>query len=217
MSFTHIVSCPKCGFCPCRCFIPIPGPQGAQGETGATGPTGSMGATGSTGDTGPTGAQGVQGIQGLQGATGPTGPTGSAVALNIVYSLSALNQITVSPGAGIPFLINQVAVGDAITHTTGSTDFTLTQTGIYEVLFNTSAFIVDASAALPFQAIITLTVNGIPVYAAQATINIFSSNTLLSGATVVAVNTLPTTITLVNATSASVSFLPVSIIVHKLD
>jgi len=109
-----------------------------------------------------------------------------------------------------------VYVGSAITHATGSPDFVLTQAGTYQVLFDTSAFVI-ASTALPFEAIITLNVNGTPTVASQATINNYSSNTILSGAAVVAVNTFPTTITLVNASTDSVSFLPVSIIIHKLD
>ena len=193
--------CKKCGRGCCCCR----GPAWQQGLQGPTGPQGA------TGPTGPTGAQGIQGV------TGPAGPAGPAAPLNIVHSLSAFGQITVPSGTEIPFLINQVAMGDAITHATGSSDFVLTQTGIYEVLFNASAYIPEASATLPFEAVITLTVNGNPVYAAQATINNFSSNTVLSGATVVAVNTLPTTIALVNASYAGVDFLPVSIIIHKLD
>jgi len=137
--------------------------------------------------------------------------------LNIINSLSNLSSITVPSGTEIPFLIDQVFVGDAIIHAAGSPNFVLTQAGTYEILFNAPAFIVETSATLPFEAIIALDVNGNPIYASQATINNFSSNTVLSGAAVVEVNTLPTVITLVNASSASVGFLPVSIIIHKLD
>lgn len=70
------------------------GQTGLQGEQGPIGPIGPQGVIGPTGLQGPVGAQGLRGEQGIKGDTGPIGPAGG------VNSVTAGDNIVVSPTTG---------------------------------------------------------------------------------------------------------------------
>ena len=155
------------------------GPTGATGTgvTGATGPTGSTGATGPTGPTGPTGATGtgVTGATGATGATGPTGPTGptgatgptgptgptGATGTADTQLLSAYSTPSAPGTAGNALLFDQngASSGSGITHTPGSSDFTVADPGIYSVAFHGN--LAPASGVnFPLNVILELQQNG---------------------------------------------------------
>jgi len=82
---------------------------------------------GPTGPTGPT------------GATGATGPTGAPPSLYIGQYYKSADQTLTSGNTDITFDLTQTwnNTGGYITHTDGTTDFTVAQAGIYQLEFNT--------------------------------------------------------------------------------
>ncbi len=124
------------------------GPQGLQGPAGLDGATGPMGpqgtagldgATGPMGPQGPAGLNGIDGSNGLDGATGPMGPqgpagTGAATTWGYGYELAV--DGTVIGGADVPFSNNGPLSG--VTHTAGTTTFTVPSTGTYQVNYSIS-------------------------------------------------------------------------------
>ena len=130
--------------------------SGCTGPTGATGPTGPTGATG-TGVTGATGATGATGPTGPTGATGATGATGTAD----TQLLSAYSTPSAPGTAGNALLFDQngASSGSGITHTPGSSDFTVADPGIYSVAFHGN--LAPASGVnFPLNVILELQQNG---------------------------------------------------------
>ena len=141
----------------CACCPPGPqgpqgpagpqGPFGPQGETGATGPQGPIGLTGPAGPQGPAGETGATGPQGPIGLTGPAGPqgpqgepgpAGGVLGAADFYALMpGDNAATVAPGADVEFPQNGPILNTAITRASDSS-FTLTDIGVYQVLFQVS-------------------------------------------------------------------------------
>ena len=141
------------------------GPQGAAGATGPTGPQGIAGPAGPTGPTGPTGPAGNEGAAGTAATfavgtvttgdpgtdakvtnsgtpqnaildfTIPQGPTGTTPPVSL---LSAYSSPTQSGASGDPleFDRNALSYGTDISHTAGSSDFTINQPGVYSVQFH---------------------------------------------------------------------------------
>lgn len=140
--------------------VPVPGPQGPvgprgpQGIAGPQGPEGPQGEIGSQGPVGPagaTGATGPQGPVGLTGPTGPQGPAGSFLGYADFYALMPTdNAAAIAPGENIAFPEQSFIGSTSITRATDSS-FTLTEAGIYLVLFN---------AAVSEAAQLVLTVDG---------------------------------------------------------
>ena len=136
---------------------PVPGPQGPvgprgpQGIAGAQGPEGPQGEIGPQGPAGPTGATGPQGPIGLTGPTGPVGPAGSFLGYADFYALMPTdNAVAIAPGEDVAFPEQSFIGSTSITRATDSS-FTLTEAGIYLVLFN---------AAVSEEAQLVLTVDG---------------------------------------------------------
>ena len=141
------------------------GTQGAVGTTGSTGATGSQGAVGSTGqqgDIGNTGSTGIQGVTGntgstgdtgMDGATGATGPTGVAGIESFANAVqfATIADSTVVGGADIPFSNNVQLL--SISHTAGTTTFTVTNAGMYSITY-------AASITAGIGSAIALAVNG---------------------------------------------------------
>ena len=128
-------------------------PQGATGATGATGPTGPTGETGATGPTGATGATGTMpAAQALSAYTTPSTP--------------------ITSGSAIDFDRNATQSGTAITHTAGSTDFTITQPGVYYATY-TGTVSPGMGATFPATSLVNFRLNGsdLPVAASQTTLN----------------------------------------------
>jgi hypothetical protein len=121
------------------------GPQGPAGPTGATGPQGPVGNPGPQGAMGNIGPQGEPGQQGNPGPAGPQGiqgiqgiPGTSAVSefADFFALMPPDNAATVAVGADIPFPQNGPTSG-TISRLT-STDFVLTNIGVYKIEFTVS-------------------------------------------------------------------------------
>ena len=159
------------------------GPAGPTGVTGATGPTGATGVTGptgATGATGPTGPTGATGPAGTDGATGATGPTGTAEAAEM-FSAYSTPPASGSNNNPLEFDQNAESVGTGITHTAGSSDFTVTAPGLYTAAFHTNA--APASGVnFPLTVTLLLQQNGtsVPGAAAQHTFHTSADNATLS-------------------------------------
>ena len=141
-------------------FSGLPGGQGATGSTGpsgvnglpgiqgATGPQGASGsgATGATGSTGLTGLVGSTGATGILGSTGATGPAGITAPLYQATYYKSANQNLINGSTDITFDQDASWNNDngLITHTSGSADFVVAQSGLYQLEFNVS---VNANAA----------------------------------------------------------------------
>ena len=120
------------------------GPQGPAGETGPIGPQGPAGETGPIGPQGPAGATGPIGPQGPAGETGPVGPQGPAGEPGTVLGFADFyalmpedNADTVAPGTDVSFPQDGPSDGVSILRA-GDDSFTLTDIGIYQVLFQVS-------------------------------------------------------------------------------
>lgn len=107
-----------------------PGPTGAQGPTGPT--QGETGAQGPTGPQGPTGAAGATGPTGVAGPTGATGPTGPAQPSAFASAYTLAPQIVGTSPTPVTFESEQYTPVN-ITQTLGTSQFTVTNTGIYNI------------------------------------------------------------------------------------
>ena len=107
--------------------------------------------------------------------------------------------------------------GTAVTHTAGSSDFTLTENGTYEIRYSTTAT-PGAGATPPVTAQVSLQQDGTPIAGTTSsnTIAAAGQTAALSGSAVVNVTAAPVTITLVNGT-ADVDYTNSSVVVRKLD
>ena len=174
------------------------GPTGETGATGSTGPTGETGATGPTGPTGQTGETGATGPTGETGATGPTGPTGSAP---VAQALSAYSTPATQAQAGnaVEFDQNASQNGTAITHTAGSTTFTINQPGIYSVTYTGTAS-PGTGATFPTTNLLQMQLNGsnIPGADAQSIFNASSDAIQQTISAIFQVTSTPATLQLVS-------------------
>ena len=139
--------CPTDGHCSCNCHpctVCPPGPEGPQGPQGPAGPqgvpgpqgpAGPQGPHGDPGPQGPEGPQGPQGVPGPQGPEGPQGPAGSPPPLSLLSAYSTPTQGLPSGGA-MEFDRNGLLYGTDVSHTPGSSTFTITQPGVYLVTFH---------------------------------------------------------------------------------
>ena len=112
------------------------GLTGLPGATGATGVTGATGATGATGigATGPTGATGATGAVGATGPAGATGLPGGILSYGYIYNVTG--QAPVAVEAPVLFDSNGPLVG--VTHTPGTSDITVVNSGVYVITFSVS-------------------------------------------------------------------------------
>lgn len=130
--------CPTDGHCSCNCHpctVCPPGPEGPQGPQGPVGPQGPQGVPGPQGPEGPQGPQGDPGPQGPEGPQGPQGPAGSPPPLSLLSAYSTPTQGLPSGGA-MEFDRNGLLYGTDVSHTPGSSTFTITQPGVYLVTFH---------------------------------------------------------------------------------
>lgn len=111
------------------------GPEGLQGPQGIPGPQGPEGPQGPQGAPGSQGPEGPQGPQGVPGSQGPQGPAGSPPPLSLLSAYSTPTQGLPSDGA-MEFDRNGLLYGTDISHTPGSSTFTITQPGVYLVTFH---------------------------------------------------------------------------------
>ena len=118
----------------------IAGPTGPEGPAGATGPAGIDGTNGAPGSPGDTGATGDIGPAGPQG---PAGPAGSPPPVYQATYYKTTAQNLSSPNTDIIF--DAVGTwnndGGYITHTPGTTNFTVVQTGLYQLEFHATVLL----------------------------------------------------------------------------
>lgn len=113
--------------------IGVPDPNALTNKIGATGTTG---ATGATGVTGPTGTTGDTGTTGPTGTTGDTGVTGATGVLAGVYAYIYDNAATQSVINAAPVLFNtNGTISGGITHTPGTSDIIVPNTGTYLISY----------------------------------------------------------------------------------
>lgn len=169
---------------------------GATGVTGATGATGVTGVTGATGVTGSTGATGATGPTGATGATGPAGTVEAAQALS-AYSVPSA---TVTDGQPLVFDRNAAVQGDAISHANNSSDFTITQPGLYYASYNCSVSPATGTA-LPATNLLTLALNGSQLSngACQHLFNATGQSAPMSASALFSVTNVPVTLTAVSS------------------
>lgn len=194
------------------------GPTGPTGATGVTGPTGPTGATGPTGPTGPSGDAGAAGTPATlsvgtvttgnpgtdaqvvnsgteQNAvfdfTIPKGDTGQAppVSLLSAYSTPVQNGTDGSP---LIFDKTGLSYGSDISHTPGSTTFTINTPGVYAVAFQGSFSPADGST-FPQNVGVSLTQNGtvVPGATSQYIFHTSAQTAALAFSTPVAVPSAP--------------------------
>lgn len=181
------------------------GPTGASGMNGAMGPTGPTGATGITGPTGPTGVTGITGPTGPTGVTGPTGPTGATGVTGPTGSAAAAEMLSAystpaSPASNNTPLVfdqNGPSIGSAITHGAGSSDFAVSEPGVYTAAFHGNA--APASGVnFPLAISLSLQLNGtnVPGALTQHSFHTSSDTATLSFSFPVQVTTAPSTISI---------------------
>ncbi|MDY3557171.1 DUF4214 domain-containing protein [Gemmata sp. JC717] len=128
----------------------LQGVQGAQGLQGVQGAQGAQGAQGLQGTPGTPGIPGPQGPQGPQGLQGPAGTNGAGVSSSFsAYQLATIADSTVVGGADVPFSNNGAFVSGDVTHTAGTTVFTVTAAGTYR-LTATLNYTAGVGAAIAF-------------------------------------------------------------------
>ena len=146
------------------------GPTGAIGAAGATGAGGAAGAAGATGATGTPGLAGAGGITGPSGPSGATGPGGGLSAYAGASHIVLVSDSFVTSGSDIPFNTNGAISG--ITHSAGSSTFTVSTAGRYEIVF--SANITDG-----LNSALAVAVNGSVV--SGSSVPLLTSSGTLSG------------------------------------
>ena len=212
------------------------GPQGVQGPTDPTGPSGNNGqaATLSVG-TVTTSAPGTsatvtnsgtpqnavfnfaipRGATGITGATVATGATGASSLDNpqILCAIDSAPQPTTA-NQPIQFNSNYLSSGSAITHSTNSSNITISQNGIYQVIFNVSA---GASSSSPSAISISLYKNGSAVSSAVSRQSLSSSGNYanMSFSTQISVTSTPCVLTVV-PNSSGFTLSDASINVYKI-
>ena len=170
------------------------GPQGAEGPQGPQGSVGPQGPEGPQGPAGPQGETGPQGPAGPQGPEGPQGPAGTVPSLNLLSAYSTPTQGLAS-GSPIEFDRNSLSYGSSITHSPGSTTFTITQPGVYQASFH-GVISATSQNKFPVSMATSLLVNG-SVFPGATVPHVFQSTNDSSEQSFVvpiAVSTVPTTV-----------------------
>lgn len=163
---------------------------------------GSPGPAGPAGPPGPAGVAGPPGPPGPTGPAGPTGPSGGGLSAYAgVYNLATIASATVVGGADIPFSNNGALQG--ITHTAGTTVFTVPTSGVYRIAYSVSITAGIGSA-------VAVAVNGsvqagssVPALVATGNIGGVITRSLIGGDVVTIRNNSAVALTLALAPSAS--------------
>lgn len=204
---------------PCCNSRPMPTPCGRPSIEYIRGPMGPVGATGPMGPMGPQGAQGPQGIQGptgpagatgATGATGPQGPQGEAGTPALVDALYASGGTqSVATGAIIP--ITSTATTPTTTMTVANNAVTL-PVGTYIVTYGATGTADTATATMSVQ----LYANGAAI--ATEILNDEASPTESANVskTIVYNATAETTLSIHNASTATINFTGANITVQRL-
>ena len=184
------------------------------GPTGPTGPQGAAGPQGPVGETGPTGPAGAVGAQGAEGPTGPTGPAGSPPALNALYATNTGSQTASTTGDPLTFDTNQVEQGSAVTHTASTSDFSLTENGVYRITY--SAVVTNTSGTGTVGLEVQNGGTAIPGSVKEVNIPTASNTATIGSTMLVNVTSAPATIT-VNSTQNNTTVTQAAITIQKLN
>lgn len=137
------------------------------------------------------------GPPGPMGPAGPTGPAGPAGTTTVSDLLSAYSTPSAPGTSGSPlkFDLNGATIGTNITHTAGSTDFTISAPGTYYVAFHGN--VAPASGVtFPLSVLLSLQLNGtdVPGAFAQHTFTAAGTNATMSFSFPVQVTAVPATL-----------------------
>ncbi len=135
--------------------------------------------------------------------------------MNLNSSANVTEQTPSAAGDALTFAITQAQAGTAISHAAGSAEFILTETGIYEIEYNT---VVASSASPTFTVVLHLEINGdlIPASRSSVSISAAADEQTLSGRAVISLSSVPATITLV-AENANGTYRDTVLTIQKLD
>ena len=195
---------------PCTSIEYLRGPMGPIGATGPMGPMGPQGAPGPQGIQGIPGATGATGPQGPIGPAGPQGPQGEAGTPALVDALYASGGTqSVATGAIIP--ITSTATTPTTTMTVANNAVTL-PVGTYIVTYSATGTADTATATMSVQ----LYANGAAI--ATEILNDEASPTESANVskTIVYNATAETTLSIHNASTATINFTGANITVQKL-
>ena len=148
--------------------------------------------------------------------TGATGATGTAAATDLLSAYSTPS----APGTNNTALLfdqNSTTVGTSITHTAGSSDFSITTPGLYAVAFHGN--IAPASGVdFPLTINLALELNGtaVPGALTSHTFHTSSDTATLSFSFPVQVSTAPSTLNIV-ASGGNFIYSAISMTIYKLS
>lgn len=183
------------------------GPVGATGPMGPMGPQGAQGPQGIQGPTGPAGATGATGATGPQGPQGPQGEAGTPALVDALYASGGTQSV--ATGAIIP--ITSTATTPTTTMTVANNAVTL-PVGTYIVTYGATGTADTATATMSVQ----LYANGAAI--ATEILNDEASPTESANVskTIVYNATAETTLSIHNASTATINFTGANITVQRL-
>lgn len=185
----------------------IRGPMGPVGATGPMGPMGPQGAQGPQGIQGPTGPAGATGATGATGPQGPQGEAGTPALVDALYASGGTQSV--ATGAIIP--ITSTATTPTTTMTVANNAVTL-PVGTYIVTYGATGTADTATATMSVQ----LYANGAAI--ATEILNDEASPTESANVskTIVYNATAETTLSIHNASTATINFTGANITVQRL-
>ena len=154
---------------------------------------------GPRGEIGPPGPAGPQGPTGARGPAGPQGPAGTSAN---VESITAYSTPTapVTSGSTLIFDRNGIQNGTAISHALNTSDFIITQPGVYYVFYKGTAT-PGLGITLPAANFLFLRLNGVNVASSETT-SIFTDamdDEVQSLSGIVNVSSVPSTLSIVSS------------------
>ncbi len=185
----------------------IRGPMGPVGATGPMGPMGPQGAQGPQGIQGPTGPAGATGATGATGPQGPQGEAGTSALVDALYASGGTQSV--ATGAIIP--ITSTATTPTTTMTVANNAVTL-PVGTYIVTYGATGTADTATATMSVQ----LYANDAAI--ATEILNDEASPTEYANVskTIVYNATAETTLSIHNASTATINFTGANITVQRL-
>ncbi len=199
----------------------LDGPAGETGETGPTGPTGTAATirigTVITGDPGTPAEVTNSGTEedAVFDFVIPRGDTGGGGTPDVLATVDPSAQTTTTGGA-LVFTETPLISGNSITHTAGTTVINITQPGIYQASFHSTAS-VEPGTSIPASVAVRLFLNGTTVAGGTARHTFSSSSEIATMAFDIPfrVDTVPAEVEVVS-TAAGFSFSDIALTVVRL-
>lgn len=116
------------------------------------------------------------------------------------FSAFSIPSASVADNSPLVFDRNAVAQGTAVTHANSSTDFTITQPGLYYVSYNASVTPATGTT-LPVTNLLTLSLNGTQLSngASQHLFNVTGQSAPMSASGLIDVTSVPSTLNLLSS------------------